>query len=252
MNDNVINVFYMLLKSILCLILFCWSFWLFPCNNSSTCCWYLYYYHHHQWHIPYEPTQVNRTNYKFLFVYVLLRWHVQDREYQIIKNIIWTWDKRCNNTYFFKCNKTLNVAFVLSVLRIFIVQFIAIYPWNTIKMEKGNLSKGKIELRKICPPIFCTNSDISHYLMHIQFNIKEKNSNLSAVLEISIITGVNHVPSSSFHFCPIVLLPQDIMSSLSPWVWDHHSKLSYNLPFHESRHKWPVSLPSKNKILQVQ
>ena len=44
--------------------------------------------------------------------------------------------------YSFKCDTTLNLVFVFSILIILSVQFIATYFWNAIKMEtKRNLSK---------------------------------------------------------------------------------------------------------------
>ena len=54
---------------------------------------------YYPWNIPYDPTRVNTTNYKFLFVYVLRRWRVRDKEYANIENFVRKREKRLNNIY---------------------------------------------------------------------------------------------------------------------------------------------------------
>ena len=48
---------------------------------------------------------------------------------------------------FFTSDKTLNFAFVFSILIIFVEQFITVYPWDTIKQKKQDLSKVIMEKR---------------------------------------------------------------------------------------------------------
>ena len=124
---------------------------------------------------------------------VYLRWQTYTRienqkflraDYQIDRNDI---------CYLFKCDKALNLVFVFSIL-MFIVEFIAIYPWSIIKWQRQNLSKGKMEKRNlpkvrikknwkrmICTCTFCTNLDIPFTIISVFFLMKCINSGLSAV-----------------------------------------------------------------------
>ena len=94
----------------------------------------------------------------------------------------------------------MKFAFVFSVLIISIIQFIAIYVWNTIKKEKKfTENKNGILLHSIL-------IRISHILStYVYLFSWRKNSSQSAVLQIGIITGGNQAPSS--HFWPPVPTP---------------------------------------------
>ena len=94
LNADWINVFYLLLKLTLCLVLLCPSFWYivpvqYLLNMLSIT---FFFYHYYPWNIP-----SSQLGYKFLFVYVVLCRRVWDKEHQNIENIIQAWEKRSNN-----------------------------------------------------------------------------------------------------------------------------------------------------------
>ena len=129
--------------------------------------------------------------------------------------------------YFFKCDKTLNFAFVLLFKKriIFISHLISIYTCNTKHNDKNmEFTLVKTELnRKFVPQCFVL-IHISHLQITYSFQWRKGSSRQKAVLHNwwksrSIISSLSRLA-----------LSLDILTDLNPGVWDPWSKgiLTFN------------------------